>query len=190
MKRIIISLFFISIFYACSTYDNTIFSKTYTSEMPVKVIIEKIYKDSTLISLYIPQEFSIKNNYANTIRLSNMKFEVSNNNPITSRSIILGVSNDSLIYAPNQIKLNPKQEEKFKTYVGSHVYINLVEKEQLLKDTILSSFNKNKRIYNIGKIKEISNLLNNIVDDKGIIKLTFYNSKIKSYFQKEIPVKF
>lgn len=186
MKNIINSVLMLLLFVGCKGQKEGVRVKKMFSNLPLKIeFVGK--KDSTLVKLYIPQEFSLKSTYNKQITIDNFQYRnrdlIGKPNPHFLESY--NQNSNQLISPPYKIKLNRNEEQKFILYIGYYLYLSDEELKMLNYEKY-----EGKKINDIGNISDYSKTLNKLIPKPGYIYVTIYNKETLLIPDIEIPIEF
>ncbi|TPN84515.1 hypothetical protein [Aquimarina algicola] len=178
-------------FFSCHSQKEELRITSKVSELPVKILEIKKFKDSSEVYLMIPQEFSIINSLKSDLRLSRShlgKFS----NIISLKDYHLYSFDGELKDAPYKMKIDKGETKNFRLYAGYRMIISDQKILNQLNKTNLVQTKQNFQVYDIGGIKKNEEFLNQKVPDslEGSIYLQFYNFSSKQRFFKDTPVEF
>lgn len=185
MKNIINSVLMLLFFIGCKGQKEGLELKKDPSKLPLKIeFVTK--KDSTLVKLYIPQEFSLKSTYNKQITIDNFQYRNRDLIDKPNPHFLEGYNQNSnqLISPPYKIKLNKNEEKKFILYIGYYLYLS----DEELK--MLNYEKPEEKINDIGNISNYSKTLNTLIPKPGYIYVTIYNKETLLIPDIEIPIEF
>ena len=193
-KAIFLSLTLLVII-SCKSQEEHLVINKLKSDLPVKVLISKQYKDSTLISLMIPQEIEVYNGLKTNINLTRVSLSQSGADIANFRIGLVQVfKNNALHTTIDKTKFAKEQKRQFKLYASYFSFVTDVEKKNILQEGKFAQylFKDKRKVFDLNTLSNTPEFLLKKVKDvnKGFVHLTFYNLKTKKYFSENIPVKF
>ncbi|WP_438710795.1 hypothetical protein ACSTS3_19170 [Aquimarina muelleri] len=193
-KTIFLS-FTLLVIISCKSQEAQIVINKLKSDLPVKVLVSKQYKDSTLITLMIPQEIEIHNMFKTDINLTRVSLSQSGADIANFRIGLLQVfKNNELQTTIDKTKFSIGQKIQFKLYASYFSFVTDAEKERILREGkfVKYLFKDKRKVFDLNTLSNTPEFLLKKVKDvnKGFIHLTFYSSKSRKYFSENIPIKF
>ncbi|WP_438711847.1 hypothetical protein ACSTS3_04655 [Aquimarina muelleri] len=193
-KTIFLS-FTLLVIISCKSQEAQLVINKLKSDLPVKVLVSKQYKDSTLMTLMIPQEIEIHNMFKSDINLTRVSLSQSGADIANFRIGLLQVfKNNELQTTIDKTKFSIGQKIQFKLYASYFSFVTDVEKESILREGKFAQylFKDKRKVFDLNTLSNTPEFLLKKVKDmnKGFIHLTFYSSKSRKYFSENIPVEF
>ncbi|KAB1067630.1 hypothetical protein F6U93_10110 [Tamlana haliotis] len=183
---VIISL----LLFSCQPKKENLTFEHMSSNLSIKALNGRILKDSTLIGVFVPQEFILN---SQGVKFSRIHFSLTGANVFfTNNSKIYAVKKDTLLYEPTEVKMYWNVDNKYKVYVSYYFYINNSEKNIIFDNSEYVQTKYNRDIFNLKSTNKLKEILNKKIPDslKGYIHLNYTNPKTEQFDYLNIPVEF
>ena len=163
--------------------EEEIISKILKTELSSKLEVWNTWGDSLRVYVYIPIEYSLKNNFNSEIRLSTTYWSKEKAN--ISDAPTYQLKDNKLKIGPNKVKFSKEESKKFKVFVRFVLQLTTDEIKQIFNQEFVQ-----KKKYDVELSTGLKTILTTQIPVKGYVHSMMYNLNSKNGFSIDIPFNF